>query len=650
MSHAAMESTIVIKNTLAPITLALMASSAMAQTAPQPDALDSIIVTSTFRPAKLSQLGTAASVIDSSSIMALANPSVSDFLRLTPSLSVSSAGPIGTQTQVRIRGAEANHTQVFVDGIEANDPAASGEFGFSESLSSGISRIEILRGAQSALYGSEAIGGVISIITRSPFDQGSKLFADVSGGSFGTVQANGGGAWNDGTLGLLVSGGIHRTDGINISPVGNEKDGSQTITLMGKAEAKISETARAGFTARYVAQHSDYDDTQFSSTNVPYVVDTPNFQQKSKRFYARGFIAFGPENWQSTAYANIISTRNAQRTGTPSDDTDVDGGRFTLGARSSLLFDTGALTHSITTAIEHERESYADRSLAFGGGSRQDVSRTQTSLIGQYRLSVADRFFADASVRQDWNSGFADATTWRLSGAALIGAGFRLHASGGRGITNPTFTEQFGFFPGSFKGNPLLAPEKSIGFDAGVEWRNDWLRFDATYFNAWLKNEISTAFDFATFMASPVNETGVSKRAGAEISLEAQRGSFTLKGFYSYLQATEQRTATAVRSDEIRRPKHQGAVTLLWQDADVSVATSLSYTGKRLDDDFRSFPAVRLALPAYTLATVSGQYRLTQSLTAFARLENAFDSYYQDVFGYRTAGIAAYAGLRLRLD
>jgi vitamin B12 transporter len=636
-----MESCKMTKITLAGLTMALMAPAAMAET------LDPIIVTGAFGKAKISQIGTATSVIESDTITTLGNPSLTDFLRLTPSLNVSSAGPFGTQTQVRIRGSEANHTQVFVDGIKANDPAAGSDYGFSESLSSGISRVEILRGPQSAMYGSEAIGGVISIFTRSPFDAGSKIFADVSGGSFGTVQGNGGAAWNDGTLGLLVSGGLHRTDGINISPAGTEKDGSQTITFMGKAEAKISDTARAGFTARYVEQRSDYDDTQFKDAALPYVVDTANLRQKSKRFYARGFVAFGSERWQTTAYTNIVSTRNAQRTGVASDDTDVDGDRITLGARSSLTLATGDISHSITGAAETDRESYKDHSAAYGGGSQSDVSRTQISLIGQYRVSVADHFFADASIRHDWNNGFANATTWRASGSALLGAGFRVHASGGRGITNPTFTEQFGFFPGSFKGNAALVPEQSTGFDAGIEWRNDWLRLDATWFTAQLKNEINTDY---TATPTPFNESGISKRTGAEISLDARYKSFTLMSFYSYLKATEQRTATDRRSDEVRRPKHQGAVTLLWNGGNLSAAASISYTGKRLDDDFRRFPAVRLTLPAYTLATLSGQYKLTQSLTAFARLENALDSRYQDVFGYNTAGLGIYGGMKLRLD
>jgi vitamin B12 transporter len=626
----------------------LLSSTTVAQVKTETD-LDPIIITAIFGKVQQSNTGAATSTISSETIEILNNPSLNDFLRLTPSLNVSTAGPIGTQTQVRIRGSEANHTIVFVDGIKANDPAASGEYGFSESLSSSISRIEILRGSQSAMYGSEAIGGVISIFTRSPFDAGPKIFADMSGGSFGTLQANGGSRWHDDVLGLSLSAGLHRTDGINISPQGSEKDGSQTITLHGKAEAKPNETMRIGFTARYVEQHSDYDDVQFFDSTAPYVTDTPNLQQKSKRFYARGYAEFGSENWTHHLHTGLVSTRNAQRNGTSADNVDRDGGRFNIGYRTQFELNTGDLGHSFTAAAEHERETYNDRSAAYGGGSRQNTSRNQNSIIGQYRLGISNAYFIDASVRHDMNSGFADATTWRLSASAGIGASARLHASAGRGTTNPTFVEQFGFFPGSFKGNKNLLPEQSIGWDAGVEWRNDWLRIDATYFSAKLKNEISTDFD-ANFVAFPINESGTSKRSGVELSLDARKNAFSLMAFYSYLKATEQRSANEARSDEIRRPKHQAAVTLMWDQDDISIATSLSYTGKRLDEDFRSFPSVRLTLPAYTLATLSGQYKLSTKVTAFARLENALNAKYQDVFGYSTVGLGAYAGLKLRLD
>jgi vitamin B12 transporter len=638
------------KNLMIPaLTQIALLCSPIAFAKPENDTLDPIVVTASFGKLSQSSLGTTTTILPQKTLEALGNPSVTDFLRMTPSLSVSTSGAIGTQTQVRIRGSEANHTIVFVDGIKANDPAAGGEYGFSESLSSGISRIEILRGSQSAMYGSEAIGGVISIFTRAPFDTGSKIFADVSGGSFGTIQANGGGSWNDGVLGLSLAAGLHRTDGINISPEGNEKDGSQTITLLGKAEARPNDTTRFSFSARYVEQRSDYDDTQFSDPAAPYVVDTLNLKQKSKRFYARGFAEFGSDAWTHLLETSIVSTRNAQRDGIAANNTDRNGGRVTLGYRTSATVDTGNVSHNLTAAVLHERETYQDQSSAYGGGSRQDKSRTQTSVVGQYRLGVSDKFFADASVRNDWNSGFADATTWRLSGSAQIGAGFRLHASAGRGITNPTFTEQFGFFPDSFKGNENLRPEQSTGWDGGVEWRNDWLRVDATYFSARLKSEISTEFD-ENFVAFPVNENGISKRSGIELSLDARKNAFTLMAFYSYLQATEQNSTGTPRTVEIRRPKHQGALTLMWAQDAISVATSVSYTGKRLDDDFRRYPSVSLELPAYTLATVLGQYQLNEKIAVFARVENAFNAKYQDVFGYRTAGLGAYGGLKLRLD
>ncbi len=617
----------------------------------QPDdkSLDPIIVTATFKSASQSQLGTATSILTAETLEAFGSPSVSDFLRLTPSLNISTAGPIGTQTQVRIRGSEANHTQVFVDGIKANDPAAAGEYGFSESLSSGISRIEVLRGSQSAMYGSEAIGGVISIFTRSPFDKGSKAFADVSGGSFGTVQANGGGSWNDGVLGLSLSAGLHRTDGINISPAGDEKDGSRTISLVGKAEVRPNETTRIGFNARYIDQRSNYDDFLFDGLHAPSVFDTPNLQQKSKRFYARGFAEFGSDAWTHLLETSIVSTQNAQRNGTAADDTDRNGGRITFGYRTGISINTGTLSHNLTAAVLHERETYQDQSAAYGGGSRQDKSRSQNSVVGQYRLSISERFFADASVRHDWNSGFANATTWRFSSSAEIYQQLRLHASAGRGITNPTFVDQFGFFPDSFNGNENLVPEQSTGWDAGLEWRNDWLRVDATYFSARLKDEINTVFD-KNYVSSSINESGISKRHGVELSLDARKNAFTLMAFYSYLKATEQNIAGAPRTDEIRRPQHQAAVTLMWAKDAISVATSVSYTGKRLDSDFGYSPSSSLILRAYTLATISGQYQLTEKLTAFARVENAFNAKYQDVFGYRTAGLGAYGGLKLRLD
>lgn len=137
-----------------------------------------IVVTAAREPVRSDLSGTTITVLDRETIEAVGLPQVSDLLRLSPGVSVSQSGPLGSQTQVRLRGAESNHTLVFIDGIEVNDPAASGDFRFETLLSDGIERVEILRGPQSALWGSEAIGGVVSVTTREP-GTGAPIFGHV---------------------------------------------------------------------------------------------------------------------------------------------------------------------------------------------------------------------------------------------------------------------------------------------------------------------------------------------------------------------------------------------------------------------------------------------------------------------------------------
>lgn len=177
--------------TLAPMLIAaLAAAEAVTPAATLPvEAPVTITVTASREPVSLALSGTAISLIDRETLGALALPQAKDYLTLIPSVAVAQTGPLGAQTQVRIRGAEANQTLTFIDGIDVTDPAASGEFRFETLLAQGLERIEVLRGPQSALWGSQAIGGVINIVTRT--DPG--LYAEAEGGSLGTVRAGGGG-------------------------------------------------------------------------------------------------------------------------------------------------------------------------------------------------------------------------------------------------------------------------------------------------------------------------------------------------------------------------------------------------------------------------------------------------------------------------
>ena len=181
-------------------------------------------VTASRSTIRLAETGISISQIDLPQIEALSLPLVKDYLTLIPGVAVAQTGPLGAQTQIRIRGAEANHSISFIDGIEMNDPASSGEFRIDTLLSHGVERIEVLRGPQSALWGSQAIGGVISITTRAPV-RGTEVYGELQGGSLGTVRGGIGGGWAGETL--TVSGQLSglSTDGYDIARSGGDKDG-----------------------------------------------------------------------------------------------------------------------------------------------------------------------------------------------------------------------------------------------------------------------------------------------------------------------------------------------------------------------------------------------------------------------------------------
>ena len=598
-----------------------------------------IVVTAAREPVRSDLSGTAISVIDRETIEAVGLPQVSDLLRLSPGVSVSQSGPLGSQTQVRLRGAESNHTLVFVDGIEVNDPAASGDFRFETLLSDGIERIEVLRGSQSALWGPEAIGGVVSVTTRVP-GSGAPVFGHLEAGSFGTYRAGGGASLGDESGGIVAQVDHAQSRGIDTFGLGGERDGYENLTLSLKGVAKPSTSSEIGAVVRYTSAESEFD----GSDPVTFLRADTLDETRIRGLALRGFgqLALLDDRWTHRVELQHLDTDNINRDG-PTYLNRSDAKRFKATYQSS--FEAGP--HRVTAAFEHEKQKYRADDNVFFGGTNQRQSREQNSLIGEYRLALTDRFSATASVRRDDNDRFANATIWRAAAAGLLDGGFRAHASYGEGVTDPTFTEQFGFFPGSFVGNPNLKPENSRGFDAGLGWGNDRLALDVTWFGADLKDEIVSTFDSVTFLSGVANASGKSKRNGIEASLEARASDWLrLEASYTYLDAEEGQVAGTARIREVRRAKNSGSLTAIADLDRLTLSGSVAYVGKRGDTDFDTFSSVTLG--DYALVTLSGQYRLSQAIELTARVENAGDANYQDVFAYRTPGLAAYGGLKVR--
>ena len=327
-----------------------------------------------------------------------------------------------------------------------------------------------------------------------------------------------------------------------------------------------------------------------------------------------------------------------------------DGDRLNGTYQASYQFETPGFlagTHQITGGYEWERETFAPSHLD------ETFRRESHSLVGEYRGAFLDQLYLNAGVRRDFNDRFGDATTYSLSGAWKIpGSETRLHTSVGTGVTNPTFFEQFGYIPSTFSGNPGLVPEKSFGWDIGVEqgFFDRRLVLDATYFNQDLTNEIATVFGGPPdFLSSPLNRDGKSKRQGVEVSatLDLFNG-FSANATYTYTDATEQTFAGGPRLAEVRRPEHSGSIgaAYLFHDDRARVFGEAVFNGKMEDVAFVPSLPPRVTLDSYTVVNIGGSFRFNDNFEAYGRIENLFDEQYEEVFGYNTQGRTAFLGIK----
>ena len=602
--------------------------------------IEELIIVGSREPVAAATLGSAVSVLDRADLEARQVPILSAILRDLPGLEVSRTGPVGSQTQIRIRGAEGNQTLVLIDGIEATDPVSNFEFDFADLLTTGIERVEVIRGPESALYGSEAIGGVISIITREPAI-GRAFEGLAEGGSFGTVRLGATASAGGERGGATLSAGYYDSDGVSASPAGTERDGYRNLTLSGKLVARPRDGLTLGAVARYVDARSDFDAQDFATGKV---VDADR-RRAFDAFYGRvhADLALFDDIWTQTLSLALTDTAN---------DTFADSAfvsRF-AGQRWKLIYQSTVSTGlgALTAAVEHEELDFRSKAADPADPSNQKQSDDQTSFIGEWRGDLGGRAFVTVGVRRDLNGTFADATTWRATASYRLSERVRLHGSYGTGVSDPTFFDRFGFFPDFFVGNPDLRPEKARGWDAGVGYRapDDRLRLDVTYFASELRDEITPTFDFATFLSSVENQAGVSDRQGVELSGEAQIGPhLDLRASYTFLDATE-----PDGSREVRRARNIASLSAVYRlpDERGELSLALDYNGRQDDLDFSTFPATRVALDDFLLATLALRYRLRDGIDLVARLENALDADYQNVLGFNTPGIGAFAGLSVR--
>jgi vitamin B12 transporter len=490
-----------------------------------------VIESAGLAPAEGEKTGSAFSVITGEELEKRQIRHAADALREIPGVAVNQSGGAGAYAQVRIRGAESNHLVVRIDGVEVND-VNSGDFDFATLLTADIERIEVLRGPQSGVYGSNALAGVVNIVTKKGTGP-ARVSVSTEVGSMNThaATASASGGSDKGYLSVTASG--RETDGYNLSRSGTEKDGSDQKTIFTRAGIMPVENFRIDGMFRYQTNKTEFDSdlfdwTTFSSDGLLDDVTGLTAQREQMLGSLTATLDLFNKHWQQKVFADHFQDDYLNH--------DPVWGNFSnaaerrhWGYQSSVNFETPAFLaakHVLTGLVEQREEDF---NVSTSAGRYE---RSQTGYAAEYRGEFLDRLFLTGNVRRDVNDTFDDATTYRLSAAYLLkGTGTRFHTSYGKGIKNPTFNEQFGYFapPPAFYGNPNLTPEQSIGWDAGVEqklWR-DKLVLDVTYFDADLTDQIANGYldvnGDGALEKTMVNLDGKSQRRGVEVALTARQ-------------------------------------------------------------------------------------------------------------------------------
>ena len=608
--------------------------------------IDQIIVSGARSPIDISRIGSATTVITRADLERRQARYVTDVLRTVPGFAVSQTGVAGSQTQVRVRGSEANHVLVLIDGVRANDPATGDEFRWEYLATGNIERVEIVRGPQSALWGTDAVGAVVNIITtNSGSRQGGDFYAESGSNSSTNLGANG--AFNIGAWAL--SAGVEHldTDGENISRTGDEDDGSDlTTALLG---ARYDGGGRLSVNAglRAVDANSQFDAVDFIATGLP--ADS-NSETRSDEVIGNLGATLRSQNDQLTLHARIRYFDSDNRNFVDDvQDSSSASERWSYELQSDISMGDNMLV----LALEHIDTDFRQRGAAVFGDPNQDQDMQITSAIGEYQHTAGDRLTWILSGRYDSNSDFDDIFTGKASLAYQWNDATRLRASAGTGQKTPTFTERFGFFPGQFAGNPELRPERSTSFEAGIDrdLLSGALSLQVTAFLQELRDEINGfVFDPDTFLATAENRPGASERSGIEVAAQWRlNDAFHLSASYTYTDASEEDDA-GQSVVELRRPKHMGNITLDFASPGDRFGATLAadYGGTRFDNFFPPFPEPQqtVTLSNYWLVDLTARFRVTDSLTLFARGSNLLDEEYEQVFGYRTLGRTGYVGLR----
>ncbi|HYJ03666.1 MAG TPA: TonB-dependent receptor [Chthoniobacterales bacterium] len=603
---------------------------------------EGIVVSATLIETPVSEIGSSVTVITEKEIERDQKRTLPDVLRTVPGLNVVQTGGPGGKTSVFLRGSNSNHTKVLIDGIDVNDPSQDGVFDFGQVMTSDIAQIEVLRGPQSSLYGSDAIGGVVNIVTKT--GEGPPQFTGrIEGGSFETFNQS-----------ASVTGSVSRfryafnvahvlvddtpVTPLDLLPPGRERinDSYENITLSTKLGADLTDIFGVDFVGRYTESTLFFTGEDFSF--FPSVPAAMQSEQNARQFFTRGearLSLFGGvfQNRFGVGYTDYETTIQAPDTGFGVPPANINhGDRLKFNWQGNIGLGKG---HDLILGVEDQTDRLIDSPISVENGNSAGFIELQSEML--------PNLFVAASGRYDDNERFGGKTTWRIAPAYLIPkSGTKLKASYGTGFKAPSLTQLFVSFPAfNFFANPNLEPEESEGFDFGFEQSlaGERVRFGATYFHNDITNLIAAN---ATFTS--LENVGAATTEGVEtfVSL-AVTERFKVRADYTYTDAVDDTTGLEL----LRRPKHKASLNLIWIPIDrLTISATALYVGSQVDGN-RSFSIQRLDTDPYFLVNLAADYDLGRGVTVFARIDNAFDERYENPTGFQRPGFGLFAGMRV---
>ncbi len=589
---------------------------------------DEILVTATRIKWPIDKTASYITVITRDEIRKYQTESLTDILRSVVGMEVVQTGSAGKTSSALIRGSNSNHCLLMIDGVPLNDPTTGG-FDFSDLVTNDIERIEIVRGPHGILYGSNAIGGVINIVTDAR-KEGTRRGISVSGGSFGTVtgSASVSGSNNFSRYSISLSRII--TDGLF------PNDFYKNSALTGTVSTRVTNNSE-------LILGMKYHDVSKGVRGPSFDAD-PDAEQDGGAFLVSStYRYYVVSNWnfllRTSFYTNEITFDD------PLDP--LDTGFFTGDVFSEINSDIQSITWQnnmrfldriwAVSGIDWREERTTNSSTSPFGATNFDSKIRDAGLFLNLIFDIDRLFTASSGVRVDDHSEFGTVSTYKFSLSVPIRkSGTTIKGSIGSGFRAPSLNELF--YPGF--GNPDLLPEETLGYDVGISQVIDPLKlsFDVAYFRNDYKNMIS--FDPVTFIAGNIGE---SLSRGMEVCTAFNpAGSLSFRGFYTFLDTED----TSTGKQLLRRPRHSGGISLFANRGPLDILLSAALVGARLDNDFGG-PLGEHHNPSYSRYDLSITYHHGESYETFIRLANIFDEKYNEVAGYPSPGINTTVGARV---